>query len=151
MKIILLQDVDSLGKKYEVKNVSDGHARNFLIPQGLAKPATEAALKWLETQKEILRKKAEEALKQAQDSASSLDGAEVVFPVKVGEDDQLFESVTAQKIADKLKELGFEVRKNQIILESPIKTLGEYPIKVKLEHNLEPEIKLMVVEEKSNH
>ena len=148
MKVVLLQDIDKLGKKYEVKNVSDGYARNSLIPQGLVKPATEASLKWLETQKEILRKKAEDALKQVQESASSLDGAEVVIQVKVGDDDQLFESVTQQKIADKLKESGFEVKKNQILLESPIKLLGEYPVKVRLEHNLEPEIKVMIIEEK---
>ena len=148
MKVILLQDIDKLGKKYEVKNVSDGYARNSLIPRGLVKPATEEALVWLETQKDILRKKAEEALKQVQDFASSLDGAEVVIPVKVGEDEQLFESVTQQKIADKLKESGFEVKKNQILLSDPIKLLGEYPVKVHLEHNLEPEIKVMVVEEK---
>ena len=148
MKVILLQDIDKLGKKYEVKNVSDGYARNSLIPRGLVKPATEEALTWLETQKDILRKKAEEALKQVQDFASSLDGAEVVIPVKVGEDEQLFESVTQQKIADKLKESGFEVKKNQILLPDPIKLLGEYSVKVHLEHNLEPEIKVMVVEEK---
>ena len=148
MKVILLQDVDKLGKKYEAKNVSDGYARNFLIPQGLAKPATEEALRWLEAQKEILIKKAEEALKQTQEFASSLDGIEVIFPVKVGEEEQLFESVTVQKIADKLKELGFEVKKNQIILEDSIKAIGEYPVRIHLEHNLEPEIKLMVVEEK---
>ena len=74
--------------------------------------------------------------------------AEVVIQVKVGDDDQLFESVTQQKIADKLKESGFEVKKNQILLESPIKLLGEYPVKVRLEHNLEPEIKVMIIEEK---
>ena len=148
MKVILLQDIDKLGKKYEVKNVSDGYARNSLIPRGLVKPATEEALKWLETQKDIIRKKAEEALKKAQEFASSLDGAEVVIQVKVGEDEQLFESVTQQKIADKLKESGFEVKKTQILLENPIKLLGEYPVKVRLEHNLEPEIKVMVTEEK---
>ena len=148
MKVILLQDIDKLGKKYEVKNVSDGYARNSLIPQGLVKPATEEGLKWLETQKDILRKKAEEALKKTQEFASSLDGVEVVIQVKVGEDEQLFESVTQQKIADKLKEAGFEVKKNQVLLENPIKLLGEYPVKVHLEHNLEPEIKVMVIEEK---
>ena len=148
MKVILLQDIDKVGKKYEVKNLSDGHARNFLIPQGLVKPATDEALKWLETQKDILRKKAEEALRLVQDSASSIDGAEVAIQVKVGDDGQLFESITAQKISEKLKELGFEIKKSQILLEEPIKTAGEYPVKVRLEHNLEPEIKVMVVEEK---
>ena len=148
MRIILLQDIDKLGKKYEIKEVADGYARNFLIPKGLAKPATKEVLVWLETQKEIKLKKAEEELKKAQDFASSLDGLEVVILVKIGEEGQLFESITSQKISEKLKELGFEVKKSQIDLVEPIKELGEYPVKIKLEHNLEPEIRVIVIEEK---
>ncbi len=148
MKIILLRDIDKFGKKYDVKEVKDGYARNFLIPQGLVKPATPEALKWLETQKEILKQKAEQALKEVQDFASNIDGTEVVIPVKIGEENQLFESVTPQKISEKLKELGFEVKKTQILLNDSIRELGEYPIKVRLEHNLEPEIKVIVTEEK---
>ncbi len=144
MRVILLQDIDKLGKKYEVKNVSDGHARNFLIPKGLAKPATEESLKWLETQKEILAKKAEEDLKTVQERASNIDGLEVVIPVKIGDEGQLYESVTCQKISEKLKELGFEIKKSQIILEDPLKETGEFPVKVRFEHNLESEIKVIV-------
>ena len=106
MRVILLQDVDKVGKKYEVKNVSDGHARNFLIPKGFVKPATEEALEWLKIQKEILRKKAEEDLKKAEEQASAIDGMEVVIPVKVGDEGQLFESVASQKILEKLKFKG---------------------------------------------
>lgn len=148
MKVILLQDVENLGKKYEVKNVKAGHARNFLIPKGLAKPATKEVLKWLETQKEIEEKRAEEELKKAQEIASKLDGQEVTIPVKVGEEGQLFESITLQKIWEKLKELGFEIKKGQIDLTEPIKELGEFPIKIKFEHNLEAEVKVIVTEEK---
>ena len=147
MKVILLQDIENLGKKYEVKNVKAGHARNFLIPKGLAKPATVEALKRLETEKEIAEKKAEEELKGVQTSASNLEGQEVIIKVKVGEENQLFESVTSQKISEKLKELGFKVKKNKILLEEPIKELGEFPVKIKFEHNLETEIKVIVVEE----
>jgi large subunit ribosomal protein L9 len=149
MKVILLQDVENLGKKYEVKNVKAGHARNFLIPKNLAKPATKEALKWLETQKEIEGKKAEEELKKFQELASILDGQEITIPVKIGKEGQFFESITAQKIWEKLKEHNFEIKKTQIILEEPIKELGEFPVKVKFEHNLETEIKIIVVEEKS--
>ena len=148
MKVILLQDIDKVGKKYDVKNVSDGHARNFLIPKGLVKPATEETLKWLGAQKEILRKKAEQDLKTVQERASNIDGLEVVIPVKIGEDGQLYESVTNQKISEKLKELGFNVKKSQINLEEPIKETGEFPVKVRFEHNLETEIKVIVTEEK---
>ena len=148
MRVILLQDVENLGKKYDIKEVKDGYARNFLIPQGLAKPATEEAIIWLETQKEIEAKKAEEDLKKVQEIASAIDDQEVIIPVKVGEDSQLFESITVQKIFEKLKELGFEIKKTQIDLKEPIKELGEFPIKIRFEHNLEAEIKVIVVEEK---
>lgn len=149
MKVILLQDIDKLGKKYEIKHVADGHARNFLLPKNLVKPVTEESMKWLETQKEELRKKSEEELKGVQGIASSLDGLEIAMSVKIGEKDQLFEAVTAQKISEKLKEQGFEVKKSQIVLESPIKEVGEFPIKVQLGHNLEAEVKLIIVEEKT--
>ncbi len=148
MRVILLQDVEKVGKKYEIKNVASGYARNFLIPKGLAKPATEEAIKWVQVQKEVREKKAEEELKRTQELASRIDGLEVMIPVKVGEEGQLFESITLQKISEKLKELGFEVGKNQIILEQPLQELGEFPIKVKFEHNLEIEIKVIITEEK---
>jgi len=148
MKIILLQDIDNLGKKYEIKEVADGYARNFLIPKGLAKPATKENLKWLESQKEIEVKKAEEELKKVEAVATNIDGQEIIIPVKIGEEGQLFESITSQKIYEKLKELGFEIKKSQIDLTEPIKELGEYPVKIKFEHNLEAEIKIIVVEEK---
>jgi len=148
MKIILLQDIDNLGKKYEIKEVADGYARNFLIPKGLAKPATKENLKWLESQKEIEVKKAEEELKKVEAVATNIDGQEIIILVKVGAEGQLFESITSQKIYEKLKELGFEIKKSQIDLPEPIKELGEFPVKIKLEHNLEAEIRVIVVEEK---
>ena len=128
MKIILLKDVENLGKKYEVRNVKAGHARNFLIPEKLAK-------------------KVEEELKGVQELASSIDGQEIMIKVKVGEKDQLFESITPQKISEKLKELGFEIKKNKILLEEPIKELGEFPVKIRLEHNLESEIRVILIQE----
>lgn len=148
MKVILLQDIKDIGKKYDVKNVADGHARNLLIPKGLVKPATPEALKWLEIQKEIISKKAEEDLKGIQEMASSIDGMEVAVSVKIGDEGQLFESINSQKISERLKELGFEVKKSQIILKEPIKEAGEFPVKVRFEHNLEAEIKVIVSEEK---
>jgi len=148
MRVILLKDIEKLGKKYDVKEVADGHARNFLIPRGLARPATEESLKWLKAQKEIEAKKAEGELKKIQEVASAIEGQEIVIPVKIGKEGELFESITFQKIYEKLKELGFEVRKNQIDLKEPIKEIGEFPVKIKFEHNLEAEIKVVVIEEK---
>lgn len=147
MRVILLQDVENVGKKFEVKEVANGHARNFLIPQGLVKNATPEALEWLKMQKEIAAQKAEEELKTIQDLASSLDDLEVTVKVKVGEEGQLFESVNVQGIAERLKEMGFNVKKNQIHLEEPLKELGEFPVKITLEHNLEAEVRVIVVEE----
>ncbi len=144
MLVILLKDVDKVGKKFEVKEVKDGYARNFLIPQGLVKQATKEAITWLETQKETEEKKAEESLKKIQDVASAIDDQEVVIQVQVGGEDQLFESVTSQKISDKLKELGFDIKKSQIELSQPIKETGEFPVKIKFEHNLEAEIRVIV-------
>ena len=148
MLVILLKDVEKIGKRYEVKEVASGHARNFLIPKGLAKAATKTAMIWLETHKEIEAKKAEEELKGFQDKATALDGQEFTFAVKIGDEGQLFESIGVQKIAEKLKESGFEIKKSQIVLEESIKSFGEFPVKIKLEHNLEAEIKVIISEEK---
>ena len=148
MKVILLQDIDKIGKKYEVKHVTDGHARNFLLPKGLAKPATEENLKWLETQKEEIRKQSEDELEKSQKFASSLDGLEIIIPVKIGEKQELFEAITIQKIYEKMKEQEFEVKKTQILLKEPIKELGEFPVKIQFSHNLEVEIKVIITEEK---
>ncbi|MDD5606522.1 MAG: 50S ribosomal protein L9, partial [Candidatus Pacebacteria bacterium] len=124
----------------------DGYARNFLFPQKLAKLATEQALIWLKIQKEIQTKKIEQDLTLAQELASKLDGQEIEISVKTGEKDQLFEKITAQKIAEKLKELGFNISKSQIEVSS-IDQIGEFPVKIKLEHNLEIEIKLIITEQ----
>ncbi len=147
MRVILLKDVEKIGKKFEVKEVKDGYARNFLIPKGLAKLATEEAIKWLETQKEIEGKKAEEDLKKSQEIASAIDDQEIIIQVKIGDQDQLFESINSQKLSEKLKEAGFNVKKSQIELPEPIKELGEFPVKIKFEHNLEAEIKVIVTKE----
>ena len=147
MKVIFLKDVEKIGKKFEVKEVKDGYARNFLIPQGLVKLATVEALKWLEIQKDIEEKKAEEGLKKTQEIASAIVNQEIVIFVKVGEQDQLFESINAQKISERLKELGFDIKKTQIDLPEPIKEIGEFPVKINFEHNLETEIKVIVTKE----
>ncbi len=148
MRVIFLQDIENLGKRFEVKDVKNGYARNFLIPNGFAKPVTKESLKWVELQKEIEQKKAEEELKKIQELASQIDGREVLIPVKLGEKGQLFEKITPQKISEKLKEIGFEIKKNQIELAELLGELGEFPIKIKFEHNLEAEIRVIITEEK---
>ena len=144
----MLQDVENVGKKYEVKDVKDGHARNLLIPKGLAKAATASSLKWAAAQMETEAKRAEEELKGAQELASRMDGAEILIPVKTGEKDQLFEKITVSRVAEKLKAAGFAVKKSQIDMTEPIREIGEFPIKIKFAHNLEAEVKIIVSEEK---
>ncbi|MBA7682913.1 hypothetical protein ES703_91269 [subsurface metagenome] len=102
----------------------------------------------MENQKETLREKEEEDLKKIQQVASALDDQEVIIPVKVGDEKQMFEAVTPQKVLDKLKEMGFEVKKTQLLLEEPIKELGEFPVKIRFSHNLEVEIKVIITEAK---
>lgn len=148
MKVILLKDIEKLGEKYEVKEVKDGYARNFLIPKGLVKAATKKNLAWLEKQKEIEEKKAEEELKKIQEEAAKIDGQEIVLEVKVGDNNQLYESINSQKVAEKLKEMGFDISKKQIVMETPLKETGEFLIKITFKHNLEAEVKLIIVPEK---
>lgn len=147
MKVILLQDVEKVGKKFEIREVADGYAKNFLFPKKLAQIATKNAAAWAQTQQEIAAKVTEKELQEMQAKASQMDGQEITINVNVGEKDQLFESVTAQKIAEKLKEGGFEIDKKQVALKDPIKELGEYPVKISFPHNLEAEIKLTIAPE----
>lgn len=144
MKVILLQDIEKVGKKFEIKDVADGFAKNHLFPKKLAQIATENAVAWAKTQQEIAAKTTEKELAETQAKASSMDGQEIAMEVKIGEKDQLFESITVAKIAEKLKENKFEIDKKQIKLDEPIKELGEYKIKINFPHNLEAEIKLIV-------
>lgn len=145
-----MQDVEDLGKKYEVKEVKNGHARNFLIPKKLARAATAQAMKWLEGQKEVIAQEVEEDLKKAQELASQLDGMELSIGVKVGDEGQMFESINSQKIVEHLKKMGFEVKKSQVKLSDPIKEIGEYPVSINLDHNLEVEIKVIITSETDN-
>lgn len=149
MRVILLEDIKDMGKKFEIKDVKDGYARNFLIPKSLVKIADKKGLEWLENEKEKQEKKAEEELKSYQQIASEIDGLEVIIPVKVGEEGQLFEKIDSQNISDKLKELGYDIDKQKIGLTEPIEELGEFPVKVKFEHNLESEIIVIISEEKN--
>ena len=147
MQVVLIKNAKSIGKIGELKEVKRGYALNFLIPKGLAKPATPETLRWLEIQKEIATKKEEENLKGAAELVSKIDGLEVSFTVKTGDKGQLFEKITPQRITEKMREMGFEVKKDQIIMAEPIKEIGEFPVKIKFEHNLEAEIKIIITEE----
>lgn len=147
MKIVLLEDVEKVGKKGEIKEIADGYARNFLIPNKLAILASKAALAKLEEQQKIESQKSEEELTKFQGVATQLDGFELEIPVKLGEQGKLFGAITSIKIVEKLKENNFEITKEQIKLEEPIKEIGEHEVLIELPHNLEAKIKIIVVEE----
>lgn len=148
MKVILLEDVEKLGKKGEVKEVADGYARNFLIPNKLAVLANKVGLARLEEEQKIEAQKAEEELVRYQEMATKIDGLELEILVKIGEEGKLFGAITSSKIVEKLKEKGFEITKEQIKLEEPIKEIGEHEVIINLPHNLETKIKVIIIEEK---
>ena len=145
MKVIILQDTKNVGKKGEVKNVSDGYAKNFLIPKGRAKEATEANIR------ELKRKQAADAEKRATDKASAeilkerLKTIEVKVKAKAGEGGKVFGSVTSKDISDALKDqFGIEIDKKKIVVNSPIKMLGEYTVETKLYQEVNGEVKVLV-------
>ncbi len=148
MKVILLKDIPKLGRKFEIKNVSDGYANNYLIPNKLAVIANKKNLAIIEKEKEVLEKKAEKELKEIQEMVAQIDGLELVMKVKINEKNgKIYGSVNNQKIYEELTKKGFEIKKEQIALNEPIKALGEYPVKIVFDHNLEAEIKVIVEEE----
>lgn len=147
MKVILLQDVENLGIKNDIKDVADGFARNFLFPKDLAKPATEAAIKQSEQEKEFMAKKAEEDLAATELVASQLDGQEIEILAKTEESGKLYGSITAAKIAKALKDKGFDIKSKQVKLAEPIKETGESEVIIEFSHGLEAKIKIIVTEE----
>lgn len=144
MKVILLQNIEKLGRKNDIKIVADGYARNFLIPKKMAVLATEADLEELEEFKEAEIQQAEEELSRYQELASQIDGFEVEIPVKMNENGKLFGAITTAKIAESLKKAGFNVEQEQIKLKEPIKEIGEYEIDIEFPHKLEAKIKVVV-------
>ncbi len=147
MKVILRKDIGNLGKKGDIKDIAKGYARNFLIPNNMVVLATKSEMAKLEEQKELESQQQEEELLRYQELAEQIDGLELEIPVKVGEDSKLFGAITSAIIAEKLKERGFEIDKNQIKLEEPIKETGEREIAIEFPHNLESNIKIIVIEE----
>lgn len=147
MKVILLDNITNIGNKYDIKSVADGYARNFLFPRGLARLATKSALRELEKRREAEKTKQEQELKKFQEIAKKLDGQEIEIPMKQSEDGKLYGSVTSHKIAEVLREKGFNVDKEQIVLKELIGEVGEYGIALKFPHNLEANVKVIVINE----
>ena len=148
MKVILLQDVKSLGKKGEIVNVSDGYARNFILPKGLGVEADTKNLNDLKLQKANDEKVAKEQLEAAKEFAKVLETKEVVVKMKSGEGGKTFGSISSKEIASEAKkQCGLELDKKKIQLPEAIKALGVYEVSVKLHTKVTGKLKVKVVEE----
>jgi len=147
MKVILLKDVEDIGKKGDVKNVSDGYARNFLFAKKLAKSATRQSIEELKKEKELEAQQAEQELQQIQQTVSQIDGLEIEIPAKADESGKLYGAINEVKLSAIFKERGFDIKKNQIKIPQPIKVVGEYPITILFDHGLEADIKIIIIEE----
>ena len=145
MKVILTQDVKNLGKEGDVKDVSDGYARNYLIPRGLVVEATTANLKEKEDQASRLQKQKDREKTQAQALYDRLNGKSITITARSGGGDKLFGAVTSKEIADALNQ-QFKVKldKKKVDLGEPIKHLGEYPVKIKIYPQIQAEITVRV-------
>lgn len=148
MKVILLEDVKSLGKKGEIVNVSDGYARNFVLPKKLGVEANAKNMNDLKLQKANADKVAQEQLEAAQELAKVLETKEVVLKMKSGEGGKAFGSVSSKEIAQAAKEqCGLELDKKKIQLPEAIKALGVYEVGVKLHPKVNGKLKVKVMEE----
>lgn len=146
MEIILIKDIPKLGKKYEVKTVRDGYARNFLLPQKLAILKNTMSVKNLESMKRAELIKRDSAEKEIITVINALKDKEFIMREKVNENGELFGSVSSQKISENLKKEGFNISEEYINLEHNLKHLGEYDIEIKAGNNSE-KIKLRVEKE----
>lgn len=144
MKVILQKDISSLGDAGDIREVADGYARNYLLPKRLVIPASESGKKIIEHQKRLIKLKKEKRKKKSEKILENLSGLELKINVKVGEEGKLFGSITSMDIAKKLHDNGFDIDKRKIVLESPIKQIGEYEIPVKLDEKLTANVKLIV-------
>jgi large subunit ribosomal protein L9 len=149
MKVILKQNVPSLGKTGDLIKVNDGYGRNFLIPKGLAIDANEKNIKTFEHEKKNIMQKAEKEQKTAQDLAAKLANVTIAFARKVGDQGKIFGSVTTKDIEAALKEKGYDISRKMIVHhhDEHIKSLGEFKVKIKLTHDVETEIKIIVTGE----
>ena len=147
MKVILLEDVKTLGKKGEIVTVNDGYARNFILPKKLGLEATGKNLNDLKLQRAHEEKRAKELLEAAQESARSLEGKAVVIKMKAGEGGKLFGSVSSKEIAVAYKEQhGLEIDKKKIQLSDPIRAFGSFEVPVKLHPQVTGTLKVNVQE-----
>ena len=145
MKVLLVQDVDHLGKAGELKDVTGGFGRNYLIPKGFAVLATRGQIKQAEERLAAQRKRVDAARRDAEALAARLNGQTLTFVAKVGEQDRLYGSVTSADIAEKIEQqLKIEIDRRKIELDEPIKRTGTFPVSIRLIAGVEPVVNVVV-------
>jgi large subunit ribosomal protein L9 len=147
MEVILREDIDNLGTRGQVVKVAPGYARNFLLPKRMAVAATEANKKIVEQERQAHLRKEAKLQSEAQDLAKIMTGATVRIAQKAGENDQLFGSVTSKDIAEALAAQNYNIDRRRILLEDPIRQLGEYKVTVRLHKDVPVEITVIVAKE----
>lgn len=145
MKVILRADVDNLGRLGQVVKVKPGYGRNYLLPKGLAMPATEGNMKVFEQERRKLEQRMDSIRAQSRNEAERIEAAEVVISVRVGENNKLYGSVTTLNIAEALEGQGIEIDRRKIQLDEPIKELGDHEVEVKLHPDVRATLKVSVV------
>jgi large subunit ribosomal protein L9 len=147
MQVILLQDVKGQGKKGDLIDVNEGYARNFLIKKGLAEAATANKINELKEKKAAAEYHKQEEVKAMQELAKELKGKSFSLAIKVGQGGKVFGSVTSVHVADALKASGYDIDKKKIIIDQPIKNVGEYKVDIKLMEGISTQIKVVVIGE----
>ena len=147
MEVILRQSVEKLGSPGDVVKVSNGYARNYLLPRGIAVIATEGNKKQIEAQRQRLEAAEDARRDQAASQATTLEQVSLTFSARVGDEGKLFGSVTSSDIVQQLEALGHKIEKRQVDLHEPIKALGVYRVPIRLHADVKPEIKVWVIKQ----
>ncbi len=144
----MLENVKNTGDKYEVVDVAPGFAQNFLFPKGLAQKAIPSNLKKLENKKKKWQERAEEEKKELQKEVEGLRGKEIAIEEKANKEGSLFGSLARRDVEERLRKDGHDISKGEVVLEEPIKKVGEYEVLIRFPYGLEAKIKVVVSEEK---
>jgi large subunit ribosomal protein L9 len=147
MRVILRENIENLGKKGDIVNVAPGYGRNYLIPKRIAIEVTSRNMKMIEIEQKVLQKGFEKEMASYQELVDRLNAVTLSFTRRTSEKDIIFGSVSSTDIRDALINLGFEVEKKKILLDEPIKRLGNYTIPIKIFHEERAEVKLEVIKE----
>ena len=149
MKVLLQKDVKNLGEKGSLVDVAEGYGRNYLLPRGLAVEATKGNVKQVESEKTAEKNKKERLVQEAEQTASRIEGQKLQLRAKVGDAGKLFGSITSQEIAERLnKQYKVNIDKRKIDLKEPIRSLGTFPVVVKVHPKVHSTVQVVVSEEK---